>query len=104
VAIFVVGVSISQGFSSRGLIIILCLPNERCSSAFFALSSAKFCLNGHNSKKNILHLKNKKRPAQIFMHKKSWGGSSSSSSRIVCYENCIVHAFFILMAAAELRK
>jgi len=63
-----------------------------------------FCLNGHNSKKNILHLKNKKRPAQIFMHKKSWGGSSSSSSRIVCYENCIVHAFFILMAAAELRK
>lgn len=51
-----VGVSMSLGFSSRRLIIILCLPNERYSSAFFALSSAKFCLNGHNSiKKNILY-------------------------------------------------
>jgi len=60
-------------------------------------------MTGTTHGSNILHLKNKKRPAQIFMHKKSWGGSSSSS-RIVCYENCIVHAFFILMVAAELRK
>lgn len=77
---FVVGVSISLGFSSRGLIIILCLPSERCSSPFFALSSAKFCLNGHNSKKNILHLKNIKKKTHKYLCIKNHGVAAGAAA------------------------